>query len=253
MLYWTTKQSVIHIAIFSIFFLATIPTLRVKILVSKSVKYHSVRQVSKSLVLCVDCVDHCLFFCPFSFGHCVVCSSSICGFWIPLCLMWPLYTGFRLRRGWRYQRGNQNPYIEEEQTTQWPTGLEPTTLVVIVTDCIGSCKSNYHTITTMTTPWNVSDSIALLVEDTKGVIRIRISKKNRQHNGQKKRDKRTNNDLQNTHIKLKLTLYEDTKGVKYHSVRQVSKSLVLCVDCVDHCLFFCPFSFGHCVGHWLHR
>ena len=26
----------------------------------------------------------------------------------------------RLRRAWRYQRGNQNPYIEEEQTTQWP-------------------------------------------------------------------------------------------------------------------------------------
>jgi hypothetical protein len=24
------------------------------------------------------------------------------------------------RRAWRYQRGNQNPYIEEEQTTQWP-------------------------------------------------------------------------------------------------------------------------------------
>jgi hypothetical protein len=40
--------------------------------------------------------------------------------------MWPLYAGFRLRRGWRYQ-------------------------------------SNYHTITTMTTPWNVSDSIALFL------------------------------------------------------------------------------------------
>jgi hypothetical protein len=26
----------------------------------------------------------------------------------------------RTRRVWRYQRGNQNPYIEEEQTTQWP-------------------------------------------------------------------------------------------------------------------------------------
>jgi hypothetical protein len=26
-----------------------------------------------------------------------------------------------LRRVWRYQRGNQNQYIEEEQTTQWPT------------------------------------------------------------------------------------------------------------------------------------
>jgi hypothetical protein len=25
-----------------------------------------------------------------------------------------------LRRVWRYQRGNQNPYIEEEQTTHWP-------------------------------------------------------------------------------------------------------------------------------------
>jgi hypothetical protein len=24
------------------------------------------------------------------------------------------------RRVWSYQRGNQNPYIEEEQTTQWP-------------------------------------------------------------------------------------------------------------------------------------
>ena len=32
-------------------------------------------------------------------------------------------------------------------------------------------------------------------EDTKGVIRIRIPKKNRQHNGQKKKYKRTNNDL----------------------------------------------------------
>ena len=41
-------------------------------------------------------------------------------------------------------------------------------------------------------------------EDTKGVIRIRISKKNRQHNDQKKKYKRTNNDLQNIHIKLKI-------------------------------------------------
>jgi hypothetical protein len=40
--------------------------------------------------------------------------------------------------------------------------------------------------------------------DTKGVIRIRISKKNRQHNGQQKKYKRTNNDLQNIHIKLKI-------------------------------------------------
>jgi hypothetical protein len=41
-------------------------------------------------------------------------------------------------------------------------------------------------------------------EDTKGAIRIHISKKNRQHNGQKKKYKRTNNDQQNIHIKLKI-------------------------------------------------
>ena len=38
----------------------------------------------------------------------------------------------------------------------------------------------------------------------KGVTRIPISKKNRHHNGQKKKYKRTNNDLQNIHIKLKI-------------------------------------------------
>ena len=36
-------------------------------------------------------------------------------------------------------------------------------------------------------------------EETKGVIRIHISKKKRQHNGQKKKYKSTNNDLQNIH------------------------------------------------------
>ena len=41
-------------------------------------------------------------------------------------------------------------------------------------------------------------------EDTKGVIRIHISKKNRQHNGQEKKNKGTNNDLQNIHIKLEI-------------------------------------------------
>jgi len=48
------------------------------------------------------------------------------------------------------------------------------------------------------------DSINEKTEDTEGVIRIRISKKNRQHNGQKKMYKRTNNDLQNIHIKQKI-------------------------------------------------
>jgi hypothetical protein len=41
-------------------------------------------------------------------------------------------------------------------------------------------------------------------EDTKGLIRICISKKNRQRSGQKKINKRTNNYLQNIHIKPKI-------------------------------------------------
>jgi len=46
-------------------------------------------RLSRSLVLYVCFVDRCLSFCPFSFGHCVVCSSSICGFWL---LLWYLQT-----------------------------------------------------------------------------------------------------------------------------------------------------------------
>ena len=56
---------------------------------------------------------------------------------------------------------------------------------------------------------NTGDIVLLQeFEDNKVVIRIRISKKNRQHNGQKKKYKRTNNDLQNLHIKLKIEEHE---------------------------------------------
>jgi len=41
-------------------------------------------------------------------------------------------------------------------------------------------------------------------EDTKGVIKIRKSMKNGKHNGQKKKYKRTNKDLQIILIKLKI-------------------------------------------------
>ena len=45
-------------------------------------------RVTRSLVLCVLCVDRCLSFYTFSFGHCVVCPL-IYGFWLPL---WYLLT-----------------------------------------------------------------------------------------------------------------------------------------------------------------
>ena len=40
-------------------------------------------RVTRSIVLCVCFVDRCLSLCPFSFGHCVVGSSSIYEFGLP--------------------------------------------------------------------------------------------------------------------------------------------------------------------------
>ena len=46
-------------------------------------------RVTRPLVLYVSFVDRCLSFCTFSFGHCVVCLSSIYGFVLSL---WYLQT-----------------------------------------------------------------------------------------------------------------------------------------------------------------
>jgi hypothetical protein len=44
--------------------------------------------------------------------------------------------------------------------------------------------------------------------ETKVIIRICISNKDRQNNGQTKKYKRTNNDLQNIHLKLRIEKHE---------------------------------------------
>ena len=41
-------------------------------------------RVTRTLALCVCFVDHCLSFCPVSFGLSVVCHYSINGFWLTL-------------------------------------------------------------------------------------------------------------------------------------------------------------------------
>ena len=58
---------------------------------------------------------------------------------------------------WRSFNWWRKPEYTEKTTDLSSTpcheqGLELTTLVVIDTDCTGSCKSNYHTLTTMTAP-----------------------------------------------------------------------------------------------------
>jgi hypothetical protein len=61
-------------------------------------------RVTRSLVLCVCYVDRCLFFCHFSFGHCVVCPS-IYLLWLPL---WYLQTLLSIFYEMVWHRKNQN-------------------------------------------------------------------------------------------------------------------------------------------------
>jgi hypothetical protein len=73
------------------------------------------------------------------------------------------------RRVWRYQRGNPNPYIEENQTTQWPKEKVTVTeyLCHIWSRICSLCRNhelvlssfmNYHRV------WSQSNSTESLVE-----------------------------------------------------------------------------------------
>jgi len=55
-------------------------------------------------------------------------------------------------------------YINLKYTSPW-SRFELTTSVVIGTDCIGSCKSNYHTITATTAPAFSYDDIVQIQKD----------------------------------------------------------------------------------------
>ena len=66
--------------------------------------------------------------CRFPYGNLKLCSiTSFSPIWVTACKLYLIIniaeiilTTCYLRRVWRYQRGNQNPHIEEEQTKQWP-------------------------------------------------------------------------------------------------------------------------------------
>jgi hypothetical protein len=64
-------------------------------------------------------------------------------------------------------------------TSPW-VGVEPTTSVVIGTDCICSCKSNYHTIMTKTAP-TLSEQYPNIIENRRNTIKIDIHNTHNTH------------------------------------------------------------------------
>jgi hypothetical protein len=136
-----------------------------------------------------------------SFGHCVVCSSMIYRFWLES--VYHRRSDNTMAK--EYQGGNQNLYIIEEQTTQWPKDTKG--VIRISVHCV-VCSSMIYRF--WLSPWNLLAivlSVLLWYTDSDYLLG---SLWPLQHNGQKK--PRNN---QNLYIieEQKTQWPKDTKGV----------------------------------------
>ena len=83
-------------------------------------------------------VDRCLSFCTFSFGLCVVCSSSIYGFWLPLLYLQTLHTLSEIRR-------NRNclPHASDRVLLQFVGGVRIAHLIRFLFLCLFFYMSSF--------------------------------------------------------------------------------------------------------------
>ena len=136
-------------------------------------------RVTWSLVLCACFVDRCLFFCSF-FVWSLCCLFSLDILITPLVSSNSSYTSVFLPSISSILLGNHH-------TQCWEYYYQPSAL---------KKKSELSTIDHL-------NKMRL-----KGPKEQSESKKNKQHNGHNKKEQRSNDDLQNIHIKLKIESHE---------------------------------------------
>ena len=98
-------------------------------------------------------VDRCLSFCTFSFCHCVVCSFSIYGFWLPLWYLQTLLT-------------KSNTKVVETGTKVIPSSyLTAHFHTLIIPDCSLSCPQHTWLLTFMPSTYLTAHFHALNIPD----------------------------------------------------------------------------------------
>jgi hypothetical protein len=150
----------------------------------------------------------------------------LCG-WVCICILilnfldeWSLIiqisTSTKFRKSVKIKMANQKPYMEDEQTIQWLKGqiIISKRNICVANDIgyiplvVNTLRSFPHSrlitgfVTRSTRRVPLVEQELLTLPEHLGIL-SRISK-NRQNTGQKKKYKRTNNDLQNIHVKLKI-------------------------------------------------